>query len=199
MDCRTCTDKECTAGKDCFGLSEEVRTAYVDDDLAMARLASHIEASGYMKLCRVEELIAFAQEMGYRKLGIAFCIGLAEEARLLGELLQDHFEVSSVCCKVCGISKDDFGFEHVRPGGFEAMCDPIGQAICLNREGTDLNIICGLCIGHDILFSKHSEAPVTTIVVKDRVLAHNPVGALYSRYYRNKIIQMTPKSMQNSL
>lgn len=31
--------------------------------------------------------------------------------------------------------------------------------------------------------TKHSQAPVTTLVVKDRVLAHNPAGALYSAYY----------------
>ncbi len=41
-------------------------------------------------------------------------------------------------------------------------------------------------MGHDILFSKYSKAPVTTFIVKDRVLAHNPVGAL-NKYYRNKL------------
>jgi uncharacterized metal-binding protein len=30
---------------------------------------------------------------------------------------------------------------------------------------------------------------VTTFVVKDRVLAHNPVGALYSGYWRKRIAQ----------
>jgi len=66
------------------------------------------------------------------------------------------------------------------------MCDPIGQAIILNDNKTDLNIICGLCMGHDILFSKYSKALVTTFIVKDRVLAHNPIGAL-NKYYRNKL------------
>ena len=32
-------------------------------------------------------------------------------------------------------------------------------------------------MGHDILFTKHSKAPVTTLAVKDRVLTHNPLGA----------------------
>jgi len=66
------------------------------------------------------------------------------------------------------------------------MCDPIGQAIILNSCETDLNIICGLCMGHDILFSKYSKAPVTTFIVKDRVLAHNPVG-VFNKYYVNKL------------
>jgi uncharacterized metal-binding protein len=44
----------------------------------------------------------------------------------------------------------------------------------------------GLCVGHDSLFFRHSEAPVTVLVAKDRVLAHNPAAGLYlsSSYYR---------------
>jgi uncharacterized metal-binding protein len=36
------------------------------------------------------------------------------------------------------------------------------------------------------LFIKHSAAPVTTLIVKDRVLCHNPVAALYASntYYK---------------
>lgn len=49
---------------------------------------------------------------------------------------------------------------------------------------TDLNIAIGLCVGHDALFSKYSDAPVTTLIAKDRVLGHNPVAALYSGYYK---------------
>jgi uncharacterized metal-binding protein len=58
----------------------------------------------------------------------------------------------------------------------------------LNTEKTDLNVILGLCIGHDTVFTKYSEAPVTTLAVKDRVLAHNPLGAIYSAYHLNKLV-----------
>jgi uncharacterized metal-binding protein len=66
------------------------------------------------------------------------------------------------------------------------MCNPISQAELLNRAGTELNVIMGLCVGHDSLFTKHSKGLVTTLVTKDRVLAHNPVGALHlaDTYYR---------------
>jgi uncharacterized metal-binding protein len=120
--------------------------------------------------------------MGYHKLGLAFCIGLSEEARKVREVLKD-FEVVSVCCKICGINKDDFNLEKIENQKFEASCNPIGQATILNKEKTEFNIVLGLCIGHDTLFYKHSEAPVTTLAVKDRVLAHNPLGAIYSAYY----------------
>jgi len=53
------------------------------------------------------------------------------------------------------------------------------QAKLLNAAGTDLNILMGLCVGHDSMFYKYSEALVTTLVSKDRVLAHNPVAAIY--------------------
>ena len=59
-------------------------------------------------------------------------------------------------------------------------CNPVLQAQLLNKEGTELNIVMGLCVGHDSLFYKHSKAVTTTLVVKDRVLVHNPVMALYT-------------------
>ncbi len=125
--------------------------------------------------------------MGYERLGMAFCVGLEGEARQIGDLLQKDFKVDSVCCKVCGIDKSEFNLEQIDKKSFEVMCNPVGQANILNEKKTELNIIVGLCMGHDILFTQNSQAPVTTLVVKDRVLAHNPLGAIYSRYYQNKL------------
>lgn len=188
MHCADCGNKACYQGKDCPGLAEETLNAYQDPEtLKLTRTASALEARYYMKLTRVQELIRFARQMGYRKLGLAFCIGLSEEARLLNELLVKRFEVESVCCKVCGVRKEKLELEKIDDGRFEAMCNPARQAEAMNRAGTDLNVIVGLCLGHDIIFTKHSAAPVTTLVVKDRVLAHNPVGALYSNYWRKRI------------
>ena len=44
-------------------------------------------------------------------------------------------------------------------------------------------MIVGLCMGADCVFTARSEAPVTTLFVKDRSLANNPIGAVYSEYY----------------
>ena len=63
----------------------------------------------------------------------------------------------------------------------------MGQALLLNQCNTELNIIVGLCIGHDILFTQHSKAPVTTLVVKDRVTGHNPVVNLYVQYLKRQL------------
>lgn len=48
----------------------------------------------------------------------------------------------------------------------------------LNAARVDLVALVGLCIGHDLLLQEECDAPVTTVVVKDRALDHHPVRAL---------------------
>jgi uncharacterized metal-binding protein len=185
MKCALCEDKDCYKGKDCSVIKTKVKKEFIGENLKSMKVSAHIESKYYMKKTRLEELILYAEEMGYERLGMAFCIGLEREAKNLHEILAKEFDVHSVCCKVCGIDKSEFDLERLHgEEGIEATCNPIAQAIILNDEKTELNIIVGLCIGHDILFTKYSEAPVTTFAVKDRVLAHNPLGVIYSNYYR---------------
>ena len=188
--CASCKIKDCTEGKDCFSDADRQRTLYEDPQVArLHKAASAIEARHYCKEPRIREIMLFAREMGYRRLGLAFCVGLAEEARIVADILAQKFDVVSVCCKLCGIAKTTFGFEQiVRDKDPEVMCNPVGQATLLNEAETELNIVCGLCVGHDAIFSMTSRAPVTTLIVKDRVLAHNPVGAIYSRYIRRTML-----------
>ena len=188
--CTDCEKRICVAGKDCFDAAERHRAIYEDERvLEMHRAASAIEARHYGKENRLAELIHFAKEMGYERLGLAFCIGLSEEAKVVERILSQHFEVRSVCCKACGLKKRHLHLEQLnRENPDEVMCNPAGQAELLNRAGTQMNVICGLCIGHDMVFTEVSEAPVTTFIVKDRVLAHNPVGAVYCRYVRRKLL-----------
>jgi uncharacterized metal-binding protein len=152
----------------------EARVAYQKPDTReLAQAAARTDAAGYCEEPRVEEIMSFARRLDVRHLGIASCIGLIREARLQQEILEANgFEVSSVCCKVGSIPKEEIGLaeeEKVRPGGFEALCNPIGQAELLNEAGTGLNVVVGLCVGHDSLFFQYSEAPVTVLVAKDRL------------------------------
>jgi uncharacterized metal-binding protein len=165
------------------------RKLYDDERLAgLHRAATAIEGRHYCKEPRINEIILFAREMGFSKLGLVFCIGLVEEARAIGEILSRDFDLYSVCCKVSSIPKSDFDLERIRPEREdEVMCNPAGAADLLNEAGTDFNIICGLCVGHDAIFTMVSRAPVTTLIAKDRVLAHNPVGAIYCRYIRDNL------------
>jgi uncharacterized metal-binding protein len=160
-----------------------------------ARLASVQEAECYANRAlqpyvlhpakpRVQEICEFAMKMKYRKLGVAFCAGLHGEAQILASILEAQgFEVASVVCKVGGTPKEQIGIEEkekIYIGQFESMCSPIVQAKILNEEQTEFNILVGLCVGHDSLFFKYSDAPTTVLVAKDRVLGHNPAAALYT-------------------
>jgi len=79
--------------------------------------------------------------------------------------------------------------DKIRPSTFEPACNPVAQAKLMNRSNTDMNIIVGLCVGHDMIFTKYSDAPVTTLVVKDRVTGHNPVSVLYGQNFYYKRLQ----------
>lgn len=142
-----------------------------------------IEALGYCRWPRLREVAEFARRMGYVRLGMGFCVGLRKEAAIVDRLLRDQgFEVVSVACKTGSIPKTKAGVPEellLRPGTREVMCDPIAQAKLLNRAKTQFNICLGLCVGHDSLFYKYCEAPVTTLVAKDRATGHNPAAAIY--------------------
>lgn len=140
---------------------------------------------------RIEELIQFANKCDYHKLGIAFCLGLWNEARMLSDILENKgFEVISVCCKVGAVAKERIGIkpEQKIAGSehWESMCSPIVQAEVINIEEVDLAVMLGLCIGHDTLVIKYCRVPMAVLAVKDRVTGHNPLAALYlstSVYY----------------
>ena len=156
----------------------------------------------YGKLTRVEETVLYAKLRGYKKLGLAFCVGLSQEAELFTNLLfNEGFEVVSVCCMCGGLSSEDVALpeeEKILPGQRQPMCNPLGQAAVLDAEGCELNILLGLCVGDDVLFIKHSNAPVTVLAVKDRVLAHNPLGALYtSRNFYTRLKTKRPRKAEN--
>jgi uncharacterized metal-binding protein len=140
---------------------------------------------------RIVEVIEFAEKMHYRKLGLAFCIGLRKEARVVeGLLTANGFEVVSCVCKIGRVPKERIGVrddQKIGIGRFEPMCNPIAQAILFNRAKTDFNILLGLCVGHDSLLLKYAEALCTILAVKDRMLGHNPLAAIYTMdgYYRS--------------
>lgn len=186
MKCEVCSDRQCQEGQDCFDEAADPRPHLSDEDVLIMRAAARVEAEYYFKIPRIQELVEFSKLMNYKKLGLAFCIGMKDESEQVVTRLSTDFDVVSVCCKACGLSKDELDLPKIRGEGFEAACNPVGQALLLQEEETDLNVILGLCMGHDMLFTKHSKAPVTTLAVKDRVLGHNPLAAIYSGYYRRQ-------------
>jgi len=171
------------------------------DVMEFARQASIQEAEGYdgrnrgyeflkPSKPRIVETMEFAHKMKFKRLGLVFCIGLRKEAKVVENLLfSNGFEVVSAVCKVGREPKETVGVrddQKICIGKFEGMCNPIAQAYILNAEQTEFNLVIGLCVGHDSLFLKYSKALCTVLAVKDRLLGHNPLAAIYNidSYYR---------------
>jgi uncharacterized metal-binding protein len=191
-----CSVHSCNSGEadktphNCPGLEDslnDIVKRYEDsENLKIAQVSALVVSEGYGNKTRMEETIEFLKRCNYKTIGLAFCIGLSGEAKTVNKILTHHgFTVESVICKNGGISREAIDIK----GSSVPMCNPIGQAEFLNNKNTEFNIVLGLCIGHDSLFFKYSKAPVTVLAVKDRVLAHNPLGAIYQAdgYYKEKL------------
>lgn len=205
LTCGDCSTVSCNTRKTAFPAFclteaedkneiEEVNRIYREDPLIakITAAAAEIEGVYYGRLTRVEEVAAFAKRINAKKIGIATCVGLINETKAFIRFLDAQgIKSYTVACKVGAVDKTEVGIspEHkINKGTHESACNPLLQARILAREKTDLNVIVGLCVGHDSMFIKYSEAPTTYLVVKDRVLAHNPVGALHcSHSYYKKL------------
>ncbi len=193
MNCAMCGIHACKNGmekapKSCPGLEKDIENLkelyQTKENYTIAKVSAKL--STQYGRTRIEETIDFAKQCGYKKIGLAFCSALAKEAKIIDEIFTYHgFETESIICKVGAISKEIVDLEKSR----NPMCNPIAQAEFLNKAKTDFNVVIGLCVGHDSLFIKYSKAPVTVLAVKDRVLAHNPLGAIYmaDKFYKDKL------------
>ena len=217
LKCVYCKNLSCVSGnkkgpegcpmKEHSDAIKESATFYMNpDQRKLASNAGIVEAAGYAEWPRLREIAEFAKLMGYHKLGLAFCVGLKDEALLVSQFLEGlEFEVHSVNCKVGAIHKDEVGipkeYQGISKTGYAigySTCNPVGQALVLERAGTELNIMLGLCVGHDTHFIKCSKAPITILAAKDRVTGHNPLAVLYSHYGRT-YLQKTIAEMKSSM
>lgn len=204
MSCVDCNAKGCQApGNDFppFCLTTHMDQEILNDAMACYKEeenwritlgAAEAEYESRGNLTRVEEIMAFAHKIGATKIGIATCTGLLRESRILASIFRKNgFTVYGVSCKAGAQPKVSIGIpeEYCSPES-PNMCNPILQAKLLNAAKTDLNVTVGLCVGHDSLFFKYSEAITTTAVTKDKVMGHNPVAALYTAdTYYSKLLK----------
>jgi len=174
--------------------TEEIHNFYIQAALtekeAYDEKAAREEAKTVPVRPRIREIAEFSKKIGAERIGIAFCSGLSDEAARACSILEEHgFEIFSAICSCGAIDKTELGvppdYKIKDTDKFEAGCNPLLQAELLNEARTAINIIIGLCVGHDMLFTKNSHAPVTTLIVKDRFTGHNPVISLYTRYHRD--------------
>jgi uncharacterized metal-binding protein len=125
---------------------------------------------------RVQEIIAYAREANINSIGIANCTTFTREAKeLQSRLTNEGFKVDRVHCKYGRVP-----FSDLIDGHEGISCNPAGQAKYLEERETELNIMMGLCLGHDMIFNAKSKAPVTPLIVKDRKLNHKTFEMLRS-------------------
>jgi len=194
VDCLACHDRGCLRGEACEESGRVEARIAVDNEVDhILEAALDISVENERTLCRLSELIYFCLEMQYRRVGLAYCVQLEEPAEILVRVLRRFFTVYPVCCKIGGAKiLDPVTPQSASPDRFfreQVACNPGGQASVLNRLTTDINVMVGLCMGADCVFSRESDAPVTTLFVKDKSLANNPIGAVYSDYYIKEAIQ----------
>ncbi len=201
--CSMCQIKACGENetnkfpKNCPSMFEHVNNTNElyknEEDYKIAKTAALVEKENYCKMTRIEEIIDFCKRMEYKKIGFAFCMGLKKEMETIYKVFSHYgFEIHSVGCKCGSISKEFLGLnkeDQIHSDRFEPMCNPIGQASYLNECKTEFNILVGLCVGHDTLFIKHVEAPITILAVKDRITGHSPLAPIYilEGYYNSKL------------
>lgn len=185
-----CCKMETGTMRCCPTADEEVKKAALaiyqnPEDYRLAYASAMTETINNGRNTRVEEIIAFCKYASYQKIGVTFCMCLLDEAKIFSSILRENgFEVSSIICKNGAFSKDVLDVEYLKEHSIRseyAMCNPVGQALMMNREQVDLAVILGLCVGHDTLFMKHCDAPMTYLAVKDRCTGHNPLSPLYQQ------------------
>jgi uncharacterized metal-binding protein len=148
----------------------DTKTLYSEDDKRLMKLADSSRLPGKN---RVEEIRNYAKQAGMKRIGIANCVAVQKEANQLKESLSADFEVYAVDCKYNKVQSSEF----LGPDAKGISCNPAGQANYLEENKTEMNIVMGLCVGHDMVFSAKSKVPTTTLIVKDREHRHNPIAS----------------------
>jgi len=182
MNCTSCDNKVCrkqqtSCKRESFNNIEVIAEYQEVSNSEIVKAAAELVDSGRAgTLSRMEEIIEFAQTMGYKKLGLAYCYGMEQYANAIETLLVvNGFDVSAVSCSVGGLKQsevNDASCIH------KVSCNPLGQADQLNNEEVDLTLVVGICLGHDILLNRSLKMDFTTLVVKDRKFNHAPLQGI---------------------
>ena len=106
--------------------------------------SAEVEFEGYCQWTRVQEIMEFARKIGAKKIGIANCIGLINEARIFAKILRANgFEAYAIICKVAGKAKSSIGIPE--------KCEEIGAAMCNPILSAFVPLLPSLTIRHDLL------------------------------------------------
>jgi len=197
-----CSKQGCWLGDD-TGIPEycqannyinEIKTSTIEyhkpKALALYKAASIVGQHNNGMTPRIKEAVLFAKELKLERIGFAACSSIEWEMSIIENLFaKEGFQVFTVSCQIGRVNAESRGVPDVKDC-IRSTCNPIVQAEILNSNDTQLNFILALCMGHDILFTKYSKAPVSTLIVKDRVTGNNPAAALYGWHRRKDLFDV---------
>lgn len=182
MNCTHCaTNHACRTLGDCTARQfdiDEAKAGYHDpDNQDVIQAAAHLVDNGRGgTLNRLQEVIEYSLDRGFKHIGLAYCWSMEKDVAVIAALMRKHgLRVSAVSCTTGGLAQDEM---NEQSSIHKVGCNPLGQAAQLNAEKVDLVAAIGLCMGHDMMLAKQTDAPTTTLVVKDRTSAHAPLVAI---------------------
>jgi len=149
-----------------------MRELYNEDDLRLMKMTRKS-----ISRSRIQEIIEFCREAQIQRIGIANCASMQKYADVVIDILTNAgFDVFSINCRNSKL----YNAELYNDNSEGLSCNPVSQAKFLNDNYTNLNINIGLCMGHGLIFNKHSNAPVTTLIVKDFSADHKTIDSLHA-------------------
>ncbi|MFC1941008.1 DUF1847 domain-containing protein [Chloroflexota bacterium] len=179
--------KYCQANNFIREIETSTNEYHKPEAIALYKAASIVGQHNNGMTPRIKEAVIFAKELKLERIGFAACSSMEWEMPVIEKLFaKEGFQVFTVSCQIGRVNAESRGVPEVQ-GFVRSTCNPIAQAEILNSEDTQLNFILGLCMGHDSLFTKYSKAPVSTLIVKDRVTGNNPAAAIYGWHRRKDL------------
>ena len=137
---------------------------------------SKLVGSGGAQRSRLEHIMEFSRAAGIKKIGLAGCTRYIKLMHTTCKVLEAHgFEAMHIVCKVHGNHFNDIDIDLDSDW---TLCNPLGQVMLLNEWKSQLNVQFGLCMGHDLIFNHYSHAPVTVLVVKEKISDDSPVQTI---------------------
>lgn len=148
FSCSDCTRYSCKAKKEdayppfCLTkeidkelLEETVNIYKTDEEVGkIAVTSASIEGEFYCRMTRVEETIEFIKRMGYKKIGVASCVGLMRETSLFCKLLKaEGLDYYAVGCKIGAVDKTEVGVPNEKKSTADALTSPCAIRLCRQR------------------------------------------------------------------
>lgn len=179
-ECGALNKRKCIIAEKHPELIRRAVDIYKNDDFVKWAVGAHSQllGRGGSRWPRIRHIAGFCKAGGITKAGIGVCMGFLEEAKhVKGYLSEQGIDAVVVCCGIGGLKLEDMGIS--RDVGYDyTSCNPVSQINILNGAETGINIMMGLCVGHDMIFNRLSEAPVTALFVKEHISGHSPYSTI---------------------